>query len=179
MQRNVVLCDQKQIFLNLLEETIREHASQPERKSDDIVIGANENVFSFRNSGRGIIAGKIACGVLPNQDGVDPQETISPWYNLNQYFGADLFELHSFHNHEGSVLILEDEERKSFSVYPDESAPEGILIHIEWKTELAPENILTERDVFHALLKMFPLNAKYARLHWEPVVWFNSNRILY
>ena len=179
MQRNVVLNDQKQIFKNLLEETIREYASQPERKSGDIVIGAHENVFTFRNSGRGILAGKIARGVLPNPDGVDPQETISPWYNLNQYFGADLFELHSFHNHEGAVLIFEDGERKSFSVYPDDTAPEGILIHLEWKTELEPEFILTEREVFHTLLKMFPLNPKYARLPWEPIVWFNSKRVLY
>ena len=179
MQRNVILNDQKQIFQNLLEETIREYASQPERKFGDIVIGALEKVFSFRNSGRGILAGKIARGVLPNQDGVDPQETISPWYNLNQYFSADLFELHSFHNHEGAVLVFEDGERKSFSVYPDETTPEGILVHIEWKIELELENILTERDVFHALLKMFPLDPKHARLPWEPVVWFNSKRVLY
>ena len=179
MQGNVILNDQKQIFQNLLEETIREYASQPERKSGDIVIGAHENVFTFRNSGCGILAGKIARGVLPNQDGVDPQETISPWYILDQYFGADLFELHSFHNHEGTILVFEDGERKSFSVYPDETAPEGILVHIEWKIELEPEYILTDRDVFHALLRMFPLNPKYARLPWEPAVWFNSNRILY
>lgn len=179
MQRNVVLDDQKEIFKNLLEETIREYASIPEKKSGDIVIGAHETVFSFRNSGRGILAGKIARGVLPALDGIEPQETISPWYDLNKYFGADIFKLHSFHERECTALLCENGERKSFSVYPDVTAPEGILVHIEWKTKLEPEQILTERDVFSTLLKMFPLKSRLARLPWEPVVWFNSKRVLY
>ena len=70
MQRNVVLNDQKEIFKNLLEETIREYASIPEKKSGDIIIGAHETVFSFRNSGRGILAGTIARGVISSFDGI-------------------------------------------------------------------------------------------------------------
>ena len=70
-------------------------------------------------------------------------------------------------------------ERKLFSVYPDESAPEGILVHIEWKDALEPECILTEKDVFRAMLKAFPLKSSRARLKWEPEVWFNSKRIRY
>ena len=38
---------------------------------------------------------------------------------------------------------------------------------------------LTEKDVFHAMLKAFPLKSSRARLKWEPEVWFNSKRICY
>ena len=179
MQRNVVLNDQKQIFQNLLEETLREYASIPEKSRGDIIIGAHETVFTFRNAGRGVQAGKIARAVLPVEDGVQPSEKISPRYDLEQYLSADVFELHSFHEKECAVLLLEKGERKLFSVYPDESAPEGILVHIEWTAALEPECILTEKDVSHALLKAFPLNSTRARLKWEPEVWFNSNRIRY
>jgi hypothetical protein len=37
----------------------------------------------------------------------------------------------------------------------------------------------TEKDVFQARLKAFPLNSGRARLKWEPEVWFNSKRIRY
>ena len=179
MQRNVVLNDQKLIFQNLLEETIREYASMPGKSRGDIIIGAHETVFTFRNAGRGVLAGEIARAVLPVEDGVQPSEKISQRYDLDQYLSADVFVLHSFHEKECAILHLEKGERKLFSVYPDESAPEGILVQIEWTAALEPECILTEKDVFHALLKAFPLNSTRARLRWQPEVWFNSNRIRY
>lgn len=179
MQRNVVLNDQKLIFQNLLEETLREYAFIHGKNRGDIIIGAHETVFSFRNAGRGVLAGEIARAVLPVEDGIQPTEKISKRYDLEQYLSADVFVLHSFHEKECAILHLEMGERKLFSVYPDESAPEGILVHIEWKAALEPECILTEKDVFHAMLKAFPLNSGRARLKWEPEVWFNSKRIRY
>ena len=179
MQRNVVLDNQKSIFKNLLEETVREYAGIPGRDTGKIVIGANETVFTFRNSGRGILAGKVARGVLPAEDGSQPDAPISPLYDLEQYLCADVFKLHSFHDHETTVLLYEKGERKSFTVHPDISTPEGILVHIEWTSKLEPEQILTAQDVFSALLKMFPLKSSRARLRWEPEVWFNAKRIHY
>ena len=179
MQRNDILDDQKTIFKNLLEETVREYAGIPGKETGKIVIGANETTFTFRNSGRGILSGKVARGVLPAEDGTPPDGPISPQYDLEQYLSADIFELHSFHDHETSVLIYEKGERKSFNVYPDTSTPEGILVHIEWTSRLEPEQILTVQDVFSALLKMFPLKSGRARLRWEPEVWFNATRIQY
>lgn len=179
MQRNDILDDQKTIFKNLLEETVREYASIPGKETGKIVIGANETAFTFRNSGRGILSGKVARGVLPTEDGALPEGPISPQYDLEQYLTADVFELHSFHDQETSVLIYEKGERKSFHVYPDESTPEGILVHIEWTSKLESEQVLTAQDVFSALLKMFPLKSSRARLRWEPEVWFNAKRIQY
>ena len=179
MQRNDILDDQKTIFKNLLEETVREYAGIPGKETGKIVIGANETTFTFRNSGRGILSGKVARGVLPAEDGTPPDGPISPQYDLEQYLSADIFELHSFHDHETSVLIYEKGERKSFNVYPDTSTPEGILVHIEWTSRLEPEQILTVQDVFSALLKMFPLKSSRAWLRWEPEVWFNATRIQY
>ena len=179
MQRDVVLNDQKPIFQNLLEETLREYASIPGKSRGDIIVGAHETVFTFRNAGRGVLAGEIARAVLPVEDDVQPTEMISHRYNLEQYLSADVFELHSFHEKERAILHLEMGERKLFSVYPDESAPEGILVHIEWHSRLEPECILTEKDVFHALLKAFPLKSSRAQLKWEPEVWLNSKRIHY
>ena len=179
MQRNDILDDQKEIFKNLLEETVREYAGIAGKETGKIVIGANETVFTFRNSGRGILAGKVARGVLPTEDGTPPEGPISPQYDLEQYLSADIFELHSFHDHEASVLVYEKGERKSFNVYPDTSTQEGILVHIEWASRLEPEQTLTAQDVFSALLKMFPLKSSRARLRWEPEVWFNSKRINY
>ena len=179
MQRNDILGDQKTIFKNLLEETVREYAGIPGKETGKIVIGANETTFTFRNSGRGILSGKVARGVLPAEDGTPPDGPISPQYDLEQYLSADVFELHSFHSQETSILIYEKGERKSFNVYPDTSTPEGILVHIEWTSRLEPEQILTVQDVFSALLKMFPLKSSRARLRWEPEVWFNATRIQY
>ena len=179
MQRNDIFGDQKTIFKNLLEETVREYAGIPGKETGKIVIGANETAFTFRNSGRGILSGKVARGVLPVEDSTPPEEPISPQYDLEQYLSADVFELHSFHDHETSVLVYEKGERKSFNVYPDTSTPEGILVHIEWTSRLEPEQILTVQDVFSALLKMFPLKSSRARLRWEPEVWFNATRIQY
>ena len=179
MQRNVILDDQKEIFKNLLEETVREYAGIAGKETGKIVIGANETVFTFRNSGRGILAGKVARGVLPTEDGALPEKPISPQYDLEQYLSADVFELHSFHGHEISVLVYEKGERKSFTVHPDTSTSEGILVHIEWASRLEPELVLTEQDVFSSLLKMFPLKSSRARLQWEPEVWFNAKRIQY
>ena len=179
MQRNDILDDQKPLFKNLLEETVREYAGIPGKETGKIVIGANETTFTFRNSGRGILSGKVARGVLPAEDGTPPDGPISPQYDLEQYLSADVFELHSFHSQETSILIYEKGERKSFNVYPDTSTPEGILVHIEWTSRLEPEQILTVQDVFSALLKMFPLKSSRARLRWEPEVWFNATRIQY
>ena len=177
MNGNVVLYDPKTIFQNLLEETIQEYAGIRGKQQGDIIVGASESVFSFRNNGGGIIAGRIASGVLPVNDGALPIERISPIYDLEQYLNADRFELHSFHGKERTVLLYEHGERREFSVVPDESAPEGILVQIEWKSPLTPEDVLTEKDVFHALLRMFPFDSSQARLGWEPAVWFNSKRI--
>jgi hypothetical protein len=179
MQRNDILDDQKTIFKNLLEETVREYAGIPGKETGKIVIGANETTFTFRNSGCGILSGKVARGVLPAEDGTPPDGPISPQYDLEQYLSADVFELHSFHSQETSILIYEKSERKSFNVYPDTSTPEGILVHIEWRSRLEPEQVLTVQDVFSALLKMFPLKSSRARLRWEPEVWFNATRIQY
>ena len=179
MQRNDIFDDQKVIFKDLLEETIREYAGIPGKENGKIVIGANQTVFTFRNCGRGILPGKVARGVLPAEDGALPEGPISPQYNLEQYLSADVFELHSFHDHEASILIYEKGERQSFNVYPDASTPEGILVHIEWTSKLEPEQVLTEQDVFSALIKMFPLKTSRARLRWEPEVWFNAKRIQY
>ena len=91
MQNIVLLNDQNMIYHHLLEETIREYASIPGKRQGDIVIGASGTAFSFRNSGRGILAGEIARGVLPAEDGVPPTGKMSRQYDLEPYLGADVF----------------------------------------------------------------------------------------
>ena len=178
MNDNEYLNNQKQIFHDLLEATIHEYSTIPEKNRGDIVIGSNGTVLSFRNSTKGILAGVIARSVLPEADGVSLNGVISKLYPLESLMKADVFELRSFHNKECTFLKYENGERKELHIYPD-TAQDGLLIHLEWKGGKGMFTILTEDDVISALksvvLKRFDGN----RLTWKPEVWFNGNRVKY
>ena len=52
MEINEYLLDQKQIFRDLLAATVLELDRYPDIIKGDLVFGANETAFSFRNCGR-------------------------------------------------------------------------------------------------------------------------------
>ena len=91
---------------------------------------------------------------------------------------ADVFELHSFHNKECTLLKYENGERKELHIYPD-SAEDGLLTHLEWEGGKGMLNILTEDDVVSALKTVLSKRFDRNRLTWKPEVWFNGNRVKY
>jgi hypothetical protein len=179
--------NQKQIFHNLLEETIKEYAAIPVTGDTNtkinraIVIGANENVLSIRNGGLGIGAGRIARAILPVEEEEEAKWVISDIYHLEQYLDMPVFELHSFHDGECTVLRMKKGKMEEFSVCPDTITKSGLLIHIEWEEGqgIDASEVLTEKEVFTVFMRMFSLLNKKCPLSWEPAVWFNGNRILY
>ena len=178
MNDNEYLNNQKQIFQDLLDATIHEYSMIPGKERGNITIGANGTVLSFRNSTTGILAGVIARSVLPEADGVSPDSVISELYPLESLMKADVFELHSFHNKECTLLKYENGERKELHIYPD-SAEDGLLTHLEWKGRKGMLNILTEDDVVSALKTVLSKRFDRNRLTWKPEVWFNGNRVKY
>ena len=174
METNETKLNQKVIFQQLLEETFKDFASQKDIDKGNINIGANEHVFSFRNSGRGIAAGKMARGVFPGEEDQQPEGTSSWTYDVSGYFDADVFEAQSFQNNKCSLLKYSKGKLALFSVYPDYT-PQGVLFRVVWDNELAPNSILTVKDVRKAIRKM---DSRHL-ISWKPVVFFNGNKIQY
>ena len=174
MSNNEYLNNQRMIFQDLLDATIKEYAKSPDKKQGDITIGAHGNVLSYRDSSQGILAGMIARAVLPVTDDSEPEGVISDLYPLESLMKADVFELHSFHNQVCTVLRYEDGERKEFHVYPD-TAKDGLLVHLEWKTELTQNRILTINDIVNAIKHKQEGN----HLPGKPDVWFNGIFVKY
>ena len=170
--------NQKQIFYDLLESTCLDYCATPEKKKGDIIIGVNGNTFSFRNFGMGIISGAIARAVLPIGDALLRAPDISKFYELELLFESDVFELHAFRQGECSLLRYEKGERQLFSVYPDK-APNGILIHIEWKSDLNAEQIVSIEDVISFLRRFLVGKTAPYRLGWKPEVLYNGKHVMY
>lgn len=176
MNDNEYLNNQKQIFQDLLEATIHEYSMIPGKERGDITIGANGTVLSFRNSTTGILAGVIARSVLPEADGVSTNGIISEFYPLESLMKSDVFELHSYHNKECTLLKYENGERKELHIYPD-TAQDGLLVHLEWKGGKRLVSILEVEDVVGALKTVLSKRFDGNRLTWKPEVWFNGNRV--
>lgn len=174
METNETKLTQKLIFQQLLEETFKDFASLKETDKGNINIGTNEHVFSFRNSGRGIAAGKMARGVFPGEEDQQPEGTSSWPYDVSGYFDADIFEVQSFRNNECSLLKYAKGKLALFSVYPDYT-PQGLLVRVVWGNELAQASILTVKDVRKAIRKM---DGRHL-ISWRPEVFFNGTKVQY
>lgn len=184
MITNEHLINQKQIFQNLLAETIRDYASDPKRTKGKINIGANAYAFSFRNDGQGIPSTEIASAVLSTPYDQVPVTPISKHYSLNDYVGYEVFELHSWHNGKCTVLKYGRDEMDNmyqfmqFNCYPEFTFT-GILVHIEFSPSLDKNQVLTEEEVTESFRKLFSSKSSQDRLTWKPEVWFNGNRVKY
>jgi hypothetical protein len=178
MQTNEYLKDQKQIIQDLLIATLLELERYPELTGGDLIVGANENVLTLRNCGKGIPAGTIARAVLPETDGAPLDRPVSELYPIEALMEADSFELHSFHSRECTSLRYEKGARQELRVYPD-IAQDGLLIHLEWNGALPQDRILSGKDVATAMRRLYSEDLSLARPVWKPTVWFNGNRIRY
>ena len=178
MKTNEYLNDQKQIFRDLLAATVLELDAYPDITKGDLTFGANENVLSFRNCGKGFLSGVIARAVLPVTEDGQPDGHISDLYPMEALTMADLFELHSFHNGETTFLRYEKGKRTEMRVYQDFNTPSGLLIRLEWGQDLT-EGILNGKDVASAMRRVASGNAPLPRMRWRPTVWFNGERIKY
>ena len=179
MKTNEYLKDQKQIFWDLLAATVTELDIYPDIIKGKFTFGANESVFSFRNCGKGFLSGVIAKAVLPvTEDGV-PDGHMSDLYPMEALLAADVFELHSFHNGEGTFVKYEKGERTEFRVYSDYTTPTGLLIRLEWGQELLKEHTLQEKDVASAMRRIMSKDSPLPAMRWKPAVWFNGERVRY
>jgi hypothetical protein len=126
----------------------------------------------------GILSGAIARAVLPIDDGPLRAPYISKYYELELLFDTDVFELHAFWQGECSLLRYEKGERQLFSVYPD-TAPNGILVHIEWKSNLNVEQMVSIENVISYLRRF--LVGKTAPYHpgWKLEVLYNGKHVMY
>ncbi len=179
MQINEYLNNQKQIFWELLAATVLELDLYPDIAKGEFSFGANETVLSFRNCGRGILAGKIARAVLPETEGGLTERHLSELYPLDALLETDLFELHSFHGGEATLLRYEKGSRTELRVYPDFNTPEGLLVHLEWGRELLMTQVLQEKDVASAMRRVMSPKSPLPKLRWRPAVWFNGKRVAY
>ena len=179
MEINEYLLDQKQIFRDLLAATVLELDRYPDIIKGDLVFGANETAFSFRNCGRGFLPGVIARAILPERDGENADGHMSDLYPMEAMLKAEMLEFHSFHGGRATALKCEKGELVELSVYPDWSTPEGLLIHLEWSQGLPEPQRLNARDVASAMRRLFSGKAPLPKMKWRPPVWFNGERIMY
>jgi len=176
MLTNEYTDNQKEIFQNLLRETLREYVECPENAVCGIRIGASETVFSFRNFGPGLLPGVIARAVLPIEDGLQPSEPLSAGYSFESYFSHDAFELYSFHERERVLLVYKKGKRELFVVSPD-PGPNGLLVRIEWEHKLNREEVLTEEDVRAGLRQLFWGRKNNPQGLRMPETWLNGVRL--
>lgn len=175
---------QKQIFQNLLEETLWDYAASPEKTKGVINIGAGTSAFSFRNDGPGIPAVSMANAVLSVPYDQVPEEPISVGYSLNQYVGHEVLEIHSWQIGHCTVLKYGRDEKTfkrklmQFTSFPAFDFT-GLLVHIEWEPALEEAAVLTKKDVIRAFQKVYSGAWDIPRPVWKPELWFNGEQIRY
>ena len=162
METTLLFNDQTVLMAALLEATRNDYFSSPDARRGDIVAGANGGNFTFRNNGAGIPFARMVRALFPT-DG--ETTTISELYPIESLIGADLLEVHSFVEKEHAVIRYEKGKRTLFNVEPDESAPDGILIRVEyhWKDALTMEGL---PSCMESMPKV-----------WRPVMFFNGVKV--
>lgn len=179
MKTNEYLNNQKQIFWDLLAATVMELDIYPDITKGEFTFGANGSAFSFRNCGKGFLSGVIARAVLPVTEDGQPDGHMSDQYPMEALLSADIFELHSFHNGEGTFVKYEKGERTELRVYSDYTTPPGLLIRLEWGQGLPDEHVLREKDVASAMRRIMSKDSPLPVVRWKPAVWFNGERVRY
>ena len=180
MEINEYLLDQKQIFRDLLAATVLELDRYPDIIKGDLVFGANETAFSFRNCGRGFLPGVIARAILPERDGENADGHMSDLYPMEALLKAEMLEFHSFHDGRATALKCEKGE------LVEENLVEEIFLHP--RSHAAKQLIIEgkdpdEWDASDALGKVTPILHEDRRIRivfgtqssFEPVI---ANMIL-
>ena len=175
---------QKQIFQNLLEETMRDYASMPDKKKGVINMGANASGFSFRNDGKGIPADQLSWAVLSVPYDEVPDEPMSNEYDLNQYVGHEVLKIQSWQiGHCISVKYGRDDKTFKRKLMELNCFPAfdytGFLVHIEYEPCLEKDEVLTVQDVIKAFRKIYSTPADGSHPAWKPELWFNGERVNY
>lgn len=164
MEKTDHINDQTVLLTALLEATHKDYYSDPEAKKGDIVAGANATNFSFRNNGSGIPLEQMVRSLFPMEGESNP---MSAYYPIEDLLCADLLEVHSFINKEHAFVRFEKGKRTLFNIEPDETAPEGILIRIEYHGKV--DRLLEPADVQECM--------KATSHPWRPVMFYNGNKV--
>ncbi len=168
MEKTEIIKDQKLLMAALMEAAHREYSANPEAKRGDIVVGANAHHFSIRTVCAGIPFEGIVRALYP-MEGENP--VMSDDYPIESLMGADALEVHSFRNREHATLRYEKGKRVLFNIEPDEVAPAGVLIRIEWGGGLLPEKVFRKEGLLDCL--------KCTERSWRPPIFFNGERIVW
>lgn len=173
--------NQLEIFQSLVEGSMRECARLEERARRQLLLGAFDTVLTLRNFGNGIPVARLVRQLFPVDDpAVGPDyDCITELYPIEALLKQDVFELVTFQKHEGTRFRFTDGKQVWFSVEPDMTAPEGLLLRIEWKSPLPKECVLTPATAAEILRKTISQVKRETGLSWRPVVRFNGEQLDY